>query len=278
MKSVPKYDADLHCHTSASDGESTPEEVVLLAAETGLKALAITDHDTVSGLEDAEKKARQLGIILVKGIEINTDGDGKEVHVLGLSMDEKKPYLKKKLVELQGKRIIRINEILEKLKKLRVDISYQEVLIYAKGESVGRPHVAQAMVKHGYVASFKEAFDRYLKIGSPAYVPRKKITPVLAIEIIREAGGVAVLAHPGDRILDSEIKLWINEGLQGIEVNHPDHSKQEIMKYTRITEKMKLIATGGSDYHGSGIKPGIKLGGWGVGLEVIDQIEKAKAK
>lgn len=276
MKSISKYEADLHCHTSASDGQFSPAKVVRLASETGLKALAVTDHDTTRGLEEADHKAKQLGIILVKGIEINSDGDGKEVHVLGLGMDEKNSYLQGKLLELREKRVARIKQILDKLNKLGMDISYEEVLNYAQGDSVGRPHVAQALVKYKYADNFKEAFNKYLRLGAPAYVPREKITPALAIQIIREAGGVAVLAHPGKKILKTEIVKWIHMGLQGIEVNHPDHSPQEIRDYTKMAKKMELIATGGSDFHGPGVKPGIMPGDWGAGLEVLEQIERAK--
>jgi len=276
MKSLLGFEADLHCHTTASDGVMTPEEVVILAESIGLKALAVTDHDTINGWDEAEKKARQTGVYILRGIEINTDGKEKEVHILGYGLKRENPFLKEKLNELQEKRVVRTKEILDKLAKMGMELPYQEVLKYAKGESVGRPHIAQAMIGYGYADNFKEAFGKYLKMGSPAYIPRRKVTPSVAIQIIREAGGVAVLAHPGNRISEEEIRQWIEQGLQGIEVSHPDHSPQDTKRYKNMARKFQLIATGGSDFHGPGIKSGIHLGEWGVGLEVIDLIEKAK--
>ena len=269
-----KYEADLHCHTSASDGLLTPEGIIEHAVRRGLRAIAITDHDTINGWTKAEETSERLGILLIKGIEINTDWEGKEVHILGFGMDENNKSFKKQLFDLQEKRIFRIKEILEKLKKLGIDISFTDVLQYARGESVGRPHVAQAMVKKGYIASIKMAFDRYLKIGCPAYVPRYKLSPTQAIKIINDSGGIPVLAHPGVQDLESDIRQWVEEGLLGIEITHPDHSLDDKIKYHKIAERKGLIATGGSDYHGPGIKPGIELGDWGVGLDIVDQLEQ----
>ncbi|NLM21115.1 MAG: PHP domain-containing protein [Peptococcaceae bacterium] len=276
--SISKFEADLHCHTIASDGELSPEEVVELALEIRLKALAITDHDTIGSLARATQKAKKAGLYLLPGIEINTDGEGKEVHILGYGLDENNYYLKQKLQELREKRIDRVKKILHKLRKLGLEISFQQVVSVARGDSVGRPHIAQAMVEYGLASSFKEAFTKYLKIGAPAYVPREKITPVLAINIIRQAGGVAVLAHPGSNISQQEIEQWKREGLQGIEVSHPDHSPQQTEKYKIMAKELNLIATGGSDYHGPSIKPEVELGQWGTGLETLELIEKAKTE
>jgi predicted metal-dependent phosphoesterase TrpH len=278
MKDAPEFEADLHCHTSASDGELSPEEVVELACRTGLKALAITDHDTIGSLKSAARKAAQLGLILVKGIEINADGKEKEVHMLGLGLDENNGFLNKKLAEIRENRLERAREILAKLSKLGIDIDWGEVVGMARGGSVGRPHIAQAVMNHGFAGSFREAFDKYLKIGSPAYVPRKKLTPAAAIQIIRQAGGVAVLAHPGSKISETEIKQWMNEGLQGIEVSHPDHSLRDTEKYKVLAKNLRLIATGGSDFHGPRIRPEVKLGQWGTDLEAVARIERAKSR
>jgi len=272
MQAIPRIEADLHCHTTASDGLLRPEEVVMLAARSGLKALAITDHDTIAGWEKAREAAEQVGIILVKGIEINTDGNGQEIHILGYGMDEKNPCFLKKLLDLQERRIERIKAILEKLAKIQVNISLEEVMEFARGESVGRPHIAQTLEKYGYARSVKEAFEKYLKAGAPAYVPRNKVSPALAIEIIHQAGGSAVLAHPGHNLTEKIIAYWAEQGLDGIEVSHPDHSPEETVKYRLLAEKLKLVATGGSDFHGPGAGRNVKLGDWGVGLEVIDQL------
>jgi predicted metal-dependent phosphoesterase TrpH len=272
MNSKANYEADLHCHTSASDGSLSPAATVKLACEIGLKCLAITDHDTIEGWPEADQAAKKRGIFLLKGIEINTDWDNKEIHILGYGMRDQDPDFLDELHTLQEKRLLRIEKILGKLRQLGVEISPAEVKQYAQGESVGRPHVAQAMIRKGAVSSIQDAFDRYLKIGAPAYVPRYKLTPVEAIHIIRQAGGVAVLAHPGASGADADIDKWVEAGLEGIEVYHPDHSLDDNIRYGRLAESLGLLATGGSDYHGPRIKPDIELGQWGVGLEVVARI------
>lgn len=268
-----KYEADLHCHTTASDGLLTPEEVVQLASKVGLKALGITDHDTIEGWSEAEKAAAGVGIRIIKGIEINTEWEQKEVHILGYGMEAKLSNLSIQIHEIQKKRIVRIEEILEKLKVLGMEITFDEVTEYVHGESVGRPHVAQAIVKRGFAATIQEAFENFLKIGTPAYVPRYKLNPTQAIGIIRDAGGIAVLAHPGVQIKEAEIDIWVKNGLQGIEVNHPDHSLEDCRKYKMVAERMGLVATGGSDFHGCGMNAKSRLGDWGVSMEIVEKIE-----
>lgn len=274
MSPKPRYEADLHCHTTASDGLLSPADLVRHAFRKGLKALAITDHDTIKGWNEAEEAAESLGIELIPGIEINTDWEGREVHILGFGMEKNNQVFQNELHALQHKRVARIEKILEVLEKLRIEISLEDVLNYAGGESVGRPHVAQAMVEKGWADNVHSAFEHYLKRGAPAYVPRYKLSPVEAIRMIRQAGGAAVLAHPGHSRAESMIQIWVEEGLQGIEVVHPDHSADDSRRYRQIAEKSGLIATGGSDYHGHGIKPGIELGDWGTGLDVVEQLKE----
>ena len=276
MKKMSKFEADLHCHTTASDGLLTPAEIVELAASKGMKAIGITDHDTIDGWKEAEEAAETLGLKVIKGIEINTDWQNREIHILGYLLDDNSDSFNKQILEIQQKRIIRIKKILDKLEQLNMNITFEEVMEYAKGKAIGRPHVAQAMVKRGYVKDFREVFDSYLRVGGSAYVPRYKLTPTEAISIIREAKGVAVLAHPGNRQIEKEIRQWKEEGLQGIEVYHPDHSLEDSVRYGILAAKLELIATGGSDFHGKGLKPGIDIGDWGVGLEVVDQLERVK--
>ncbi|AFV01350.1 putative metal-dependent phosphoesterases (PHP family) [Dehalobacter sp. UNSWDHB] len=278
MKYQTRFEADLHCHTTASDGILTPEEVVKSAAEVGLKALAITDHDTINGWAEAEQAVAETGLCLVKGIEINTDWAGKEVHILGYELQEGNEVLHTRLQELREKRVQRIRKILQKLEQLGITLTFEEVSQFVNGDSVGRPHVAQAMIRHGYAANLKDAFERFLKIGRPAYVPRYKLDPVEAITIIREAGGVAVLAHPGSQCTEPEIAAWVDSGLQGIEVYHPDHGAEERNYFKALAERKSLLITGGSDFHGHAIKPGIELGSWGVGMGVIQQIEQLRRK
>lgn len=275
---IPCYKADLHCHTTASDGLLRPEEVVKIAAKKGLKALGITDHDTVEGWQEAEKAGKKYGIKVVKGIEINTDWNEKEVHIIGYELDRESASLQKHLLDLREKRKKRVEKILYKLKELGFEIPFKEVLKYVKGDSIGRPHIAQAMISRGYVQNFREAFDKYLRIGAPAYVPRYKLDPEEAIKIVRESGGVAVLAHPGAQELEGEIYRWKRVGLQGLEVIHPEHSDEDIKKYQSIARQLELIMTGGSDFHGEGVKPGIIIGKWGIGMDAVEQIEKLTAQ
>ncbi len=276
MKSKSRFEADLHCHTTASDGMLTPTEIVEMASSKGMKAIGITDHDTIGGWEEAEKAAETLTIKVIKGIEINTDWQNREIHILGYLLDDESSSFNQQILEIQQKRIKRIEEILSKLERLRMNITFEDVMEHAKGKAIGRPHVAQAMVKKGYAKDFREVFDSFLRIGGPAYVPRYKLTPTEAIGIIRQAKGVAVLAHPGVHQIEKEIRQWKENGLQGIEVNHPDHSYEDCIRYSKLAEKLGIIATGGSDFHGKSLNPGIEIGNWGVSLEVVNQLERAK--
>ncbi|ADY56493.1 PHP domain protein [Syntrophobotulus glycolicus DSM 8271] len=257
-------EADLHCHTNMSDGLMDPAEVVRIAAQKGLSALAITDHDTIQGFAEGKKAALQYNIDFIPGIEINTDWCGREVHILGYGIDPESREFNHKLAVIRDKRKERINKIVEKLRGLGLDISIEEVESKGKGVSIGRPHVAQVLVDRGYARNVKDAFSNYLGIGTQAYVPRYKLKPEEAIAMIRKAKGVAVLAHPGAQGLFWEISRWKDAGLQGIEVYHPEHHEESIEKYTGLAAKMGLVITGGSDFHGESIKPGIGIGDWGV--------------
>lgn len=252
--------ADLHCHTTASDGSLTPRQLVELAKQKGLTAVGITDHDTVNGVREAESAGIQLGVEIVPGVELNTDYDGVEVHVLGYYPDLDSPILESTLKELRNARESRIKLIIAKLAAIGLPIKEERVLKIADGGSVGRPHIAQAMQEKGYIKTVKEAFAHYIGPGCPAYVPRFKLTPQQGIEIIRKAKGVAVLAHPGLVDRDELIPHLLKSGLKGMEVYHTDHSKEMEHKYAELAEKLGLIITGGSDFHGPGRKEDIDLG------------------
>lgn len=265
-------EADLHCHTSASDGLLTPWELVKSAAEKGLKAVGITDHDTLSGWQEADLAGKHFGIDIVKGVELNTDWGGVEVHILGYEMHFKATILEDKLSELREARFKRVYTIVEKLQDLGLPIRKAEVEKITKGESVGRPHIAQVLVNKGVVRSIREAFDYYIGAGAPAYVPRYKITPEEGIDLVRKAGGVAVLAHPGIYGLDKGIAQWVNAGLQGIEVSHSEHTLEDEKRYRELANEYGLLMTGGSDFHGEERKPGVYLGGWGTCYKVVEEI------
>ena len=269
--------ADLHCHTKYSDGSYSPKEVVFMAKTLNLKAVGITDHDTISGWKEAEQAGQNYGIEIIRGVELNTDWMGKEVHILGYEMDKQNVIIAEKLIELGEAREERLKEILIRLRALDIILSEEEVKEFARGDSVGRPHIAQALIAKGYAKSVEEAFVRYLEIGAPAYVLRLKLTPEGAIRLIRQAGGVAVLAHPGLYRVEAGIKHWVEEGLQGIEAIHSEHSEEDVARYLKIGQNYHLIITGGSDFHGEKIKPNARMGKWGVDMTAVEQI-RALAK
>lgn len=269
---VSLYEADLHCHTTASDGLFSPTELVRMAERLGLKALGITDHDTIQGWREAEEVGANCRILILRGVELSTDWDGKEVHILGYALDRTSDYLERKLQDLREAREKRVGKILSRLENLGIKLALEEVQKFVRGESVGRPHVAQALVEGGYVKDVKEGFDRFLGMGAPAYVPHFKLTPEEGIALIRKACGVAVLAHPGVLQLAEEIPAWIKAGLQGIEVSHSEHTPEDEKKYLSICREYDLLPTGGSDFHGEAFKAGVRLGGWGVSLDEVRKI------
>lgn len=272
VSEIKLHEADLHCHTTASDGLLTPAELVHLAAEKGLKGIAVTDHDTIQGWQEAESAGVNYQIKILKGIELSTEWNGKEVHLLGYELDGSSGYLNDKLKGLRKAREQRMLEIIARLAALNIQISFEEVLNRAQGESIGRPHIAQVLMQQGYVSSIKEAFAQYIGLGAPAYVPRYKLTPEDGIAIIRKANGVAVLAHPGLQGLEGGIPDWVKAGLQGIEVYHSEHNPEHEIKYLAIAQKYNLLVTGGSDFHGDLHKPGVELGRWGVSINVLEQV------
>lgn len=268
-----RVEADLHCHTTCSDGTLTPRELIRAAKSTGLLAIGITDHDTISGWDEAENAGREFLVVILRGIELNTDWKGTEVHVLGYELDQGSVYLHDYLRELRSAREKRMLLMLEKLRGIGIRIELDEVRTVTTGQVIGRPHLAQVLVKRGFSRSIKDAFQQYIGTGAPAYVPRYKLTTEDGIRLIRNAGGVAVLAHPGVQGLEAEIPFWVVGGLQGIEVVHSEHSLDDEKRYRKIAESNSLLMTGGSDFHGENIKPGVHLGGWGVSLEVVQQIK-----
>lgn len=267
-----KYEADLHCHTTASDGLLSPTELVRLAAKLGLKGIGITDHDTMHGWIEAEEAGAEHQLRILKGLELSTSWKGKEVHILGYEVDKSSNDLIEKLSVFRKARETRMLKILDRFKDLGINISVDEVQQFAQGESIGRPHIAQVLIARGYVTDMQEGFDRYLGLGARAFVPRYKLTPEEGIRLIREAHGVAVLAHPGVHGLEAGIPTWVKAGLQGIEVLHSQHNLGDELRYLEIAKEYGLITTGGSDFHGEALKPGVNIGGWGVSLDVIQQI------
>ncbi len=255
---------DLHLHTTHSDGSLPPAEVVALARRAGVTALAITDHDITTGIPEAIAAASPLNIDIVPGIEISSRYGDSELHVLGYYLDWQDPDLNRRMADLREGRHRRNPQIIERLQALGLEISYEEVRRLAGTESVGRPHIARVLMGKGYVSSAKEAFDRYLAGGRPAYVPRELPEPAEAVYWIRAAGGIPVLAHPtwvresGEALVKLVERLKA-EGLGGVEVHYSTHTKQQTSEYLQLAKRLDLLVTGGSDFHGV-TKPDIEVG------------------
>jgi predicted metal-dependent phosphoesterase TrpH len=242
---------DLHTHTTASDGVLSPRELVRKAVRHGVRVLAITDHDSTDGIGDATDEARaHPPLIVVPGLEINCDVDGGEVHILGYGVDHEAAWFQEFLRAQRDERRARVVRIAERLAELGLPIEVGEVFALVKEGSAGRPHVAQVMVQRGYVKTVREAFDRYLRTGGPASVPRRRLTPAEAIDVIRRARGVPVLAHPGLADMDGIIPGLVEAGLMGIETYYAEHSPGKTSAYRDLCRRLGLVATGGSDFHG----------------------------
>lgn len=241
---------DLHIHTTYSDGTMTPEEVVDEAIRLGVSTIAITDHDTTDGVTVAYCYGKGKNIHIIPGIEFSSYLSPSEIHILGYFIDVNNNLLQKVIRQSRDDRIKRIYAMVEKLRKLQVDIDPQEILTLAGKGSPGRMHVAETIWKHGYCDTIIESFSKYIGDNKPAYVPKKTLTPQQAIELIRDAGGVPVLAHPGLTQRDNVIEDLVKYGLQGIEVYYPSYTPQAVEKYLKIAKKYNLAVTGGSDFHG----------------------------
>ncbi|HEY8448824.1 MAG TPA: PHP domain-containing protein [Thermomicrobiales bacterium] len=270
---------DLHTHSNVSDGLLSPAELVGEAARRGVMTLALTDHDTVGGLDAAATEAARLGVDFIPGIEFSTDVGPYEVHILGYELDWHQPDLLRALAELEAERMTRIERIVERLAKLDMPVSFQRVVELAGPGTVGRPHVARAMIEAGYVESVQDAFNRYLASGRPAFVPRESLVPERAIELIRLARGVPVLAHPlttGD--IEAMIQRLLPSGLLGLEVYYGEYDAATHEHLRAIADRFGLIPTGGSDYHGEGFKPGRDLGRAPVPPESVTRLREAAAR
>lgn len=240
---------DLHSHTTCSDGTLSPTELVHMAKAQGLRAFALTDHDTVEGIPEAKSVAESLGIDLVPGVEVSANHGNLAVHVLGLFVDYQEPWLERFFSDARRRRIDRVHAIVGKLARLGVEIRAEAVFARSLHGTVGRPHVAEVLVETGVVKTLGEAFERFLADGGPAYVGYEKVTLEDACDLIRRANGVAALAHPVHYGSDGLIPDMVSSGLQAIEVYHKDHSPTKISEYAELATDLGLLATGGSDFH-----------------------------
>ena len=251
---MPGY--DLHTHSTFSDGTATPSENVRLATERELLGLAVTDHDTLDGVEEARVAAADGELAIVPGLELSAEHDGTSLHVLAYWVDPAHTGLQAELRRLHDTRFRRGEMIVEKLQALGYDVSFERVRAIAGDDLIARPHVAQAMVEAGIVATEKEAFDRYISDEGPAYVPKHALAPLDALALIRDAGGACVLAHPGmwrgsEAVPEELIEAMAAGGMAGLEVDHPDHDPEQRARYGAIAERLDLVRTGASDCHGA---------------------------
>ena len=250
---MPGY--DLHSHSDRSDGTLTPTEEMRLAASRDLAGVALTDHDTFDGLEEAAAAADDLGLDFVPGIEFSAEHDGASLHILGYWVDSADPDVEAELLRLTATRDRRGELIVDKLRELGFDITIDRVRELAGGQAIARPHIAEAMVEAGIVAEEKEAFERYISDDGLAYVPKHALAPLDALRLIGAAGGVCVLAHPGmwrgtDTVPDPLIEQMAAGGMVGVEVHHPDHDDGMREKYAAIAERLALVPLSSSDCHG----------------------------
>ena len=242
--------ADLHLHTNFSDGTWTPEELVLQAQKSGLACIAVTDNDTVEGCERAATACAAVKMEFIPGAELTAEHEDTELHVLGYFLDTHNKKLLAEIAKFQAVRQNRIHEMVARINELGVPLKPESVFALANCKSPGRPHVARAMAKAGLVKNLDEAFERFLKKGRPAWVPKSKISALDAIELVHHAGGLAVMAHPGLNRTDSIIPAMVAAGLDGIECFHTKHSTAMSERYLEIADKYNLLVTGGSDCHG----------------------------
>lgn len=266
--------ADLHLHTQFSDGTFTPEELVLHAQKHGLACIALTDHDTVEGCARTAEACAKVQMEFIVGSELTAEHEDTEVHILGYFLDPQNQVLLDRIGKFQAVRQQRIHEMCAALNKLGVPLKPESVFALANCKSPGRPHVARAMVKEKLISNLDEAFERFLKKGRPAWVPKTKMSALEAVELIHQSGGLAVMAHPGLNRTDEIIPALVDAGMDGIECFHTKHSTVMSERYLEIAEKYKLLVTGGSDCHGYSKKAPL------IGTVKLpyDHVERLKAR
>lgn len=245
---------DLHMHSTASDGSRAPTEVVRAARAAGLAAIALTDHDSVSGLPEAQAAGAELGVRVVSGVELSAVEGETETHLLGLHLRDT-AVLDRELAALRDMRARRAQRIVERLNQIGVQLSLEAVLEQAARGVVGRPHVARALIAEGWAVDARDAFDRYLAAGRPAYVAKDQLCMRSAITMVHDAGGLAVLAHPGNGCSRERLDALRTLGLDGVEVKHPSHSPTETARLRTLCDELGLVPSGGSDWHGAADGP-----------------------
>jgi len=269
--------ADLHLHTLFSDGTYTPRELIDLASTLDIAAVAVTDHDTVEGIVPTIEAAKDKDIEVIPAIELTAEHQGLEIHILGYFIEYGNKTLIKELAVLKENRLERLSKMLNKLKEMNVNIKAEQVLKISGAGTVGRLHLARTLVTEGFANSIYEAFGKYIGEHSPAYVCGFRFNPAEAIKLIRDYGGIAILAHPYILKKDDLISLFVEQGLRGLEVYYPEHSKAMTRHYKDLADRYGLLVTGGSDCHGSA-KAEAQLGSIKLPMEFVEKLRQEKER
>jgi predicted metal-dependent phosphoesterase TrpH len=268
---------DIHTHSKASDGEYPAADLGERAAASGLTVWGLCDHDTLAGLSMGADAAQRLGLRFVPGIELSTFLDGLEIHLLGHFIDPVHATLREFEDFLADRRRERMAKIIEQLAKLGVVITAEQIVSHSGGKTIGRPHIGKAIVETGAVATVKEAFDRFIGEGRPAYVQRFRLEAAEAVRLVRGAGGTVTVAHPGlSRLERGELKRLRAAGVVGLEVAHPEQNPSMREKYARLAAELDFVPTAGSDYHGASVSPGRQLGAVSMGAEAFARLESLR--
>jgi hypothetical protein len=267
---------DLHAHSTASDGSKTPTAVVTAARAAGLAAIALTDHDTAAGVDEAVEAGRGLGVRVIPGVELSAMDGEREIHILALHLTQI-GAIEEPLRAFRDSRVVRAEQIVAKLHALGVPITMDAVLAHAAGGAIGRPHVARALIDEGWARDSRDAFDRYLGAGKPAFVAKLRLSVAEAIELAHRAGGLAILAHPGPEGRREPIERYAALGLDGVEVRHPGHSAEDVSRIGTLVDFLGLVPSGGSDWHGASDGPRV-LGSMRVPAEWLVRQEARVAE
>jgi len=266
--------ADMHIHTTKSDGSNTVEQVFEYAKNEGISAIAVTDHDTVAAGVEGRVLEKKFGIEFVTGVELSAIYENREVHIIGLYVNPESKNFQERLAYFQKRRAERAEKIVKKLREQGLKIQYEELYeITENMNNAGRLHIAKLLLKKNFALSIKDAFNKYLAEGRPAYVEKAKLTVAEAVELIKEAKGISILAHPVLLDRDEMIETWGKEGLNGLEAFHPDHSYEDMSRYLDIANRFNLLVSGGSDCHGSG-KDHTRIGKIKLPYQYYEQLKK----
>jgi len=266
--------ADLHIHTTYSDGALSPYELLKRINDVGLCTISIVDHDSVEAIGEAIALGEELGIEVIPGVELSSNIGERDIHILGYFIDHKDPQLLEYLSLFRGERLKRAERIVAKLNYIHVPLKLEAVLDKAGAGSVGRPHIAQALVKEGFTESYEEAFVKYIGVGCPAYEKKIHFAPEDAIALIASVGGLSFLAHPGKYTSDADLHRLIKHGLDGIEVIHPSHSPDRAKHYHLIAGEYFLLESGGSDFHGGMKEDEHLIGAYSIPLELVENMKR----